>query len=395
MTAAHVVGAGLSGLTTAWHLADAGLDVTVSDSAMRPGGLIDTRHSEHGLIETAANAFVWSDTVQRWFDRLELTPVFARDESKRRYIFRAGRPRRWPLTLAESAALAARLGWSAASRGFAARNHETVAQWGDRVIGSGAREWLLEPAMQGIYASPADTLSARAIFSGRRRGPRRMVAPAGGMGEFVTRLHAALVRRGVRFEFGRAIEHLEPGVPTAVCTGAASASRLLAPHAPGLASRIAAVRVAPLTTVTSFFATHPSDLHGFGVLFPAATGIHALGVLFNADVFEGRSRLRSETWIVGNRGGVITEWPDGKLLKALASDREAVTGRSDEAVATHITRWPHAIPVYGPAILELPLALDSLPSWLALAGNYLGQIGVAALLDLGRIAATRLSARAG
>jgi oxygen-dependent protoporphyrinogen oxidase len=391
MTPAHVVGAGLSGLVTAWHLVDAGFDVAVSDAAEGPGGLIQTRHAPHGLIETAANAFVWTETVQQWFDRLEIVPVFPRDDSKRRYIFRNGRPRRWPLSIGESASMAARLALALTTRQAGARDRETVAQWGDRVVGAGARAWLLEPAMQGIYGSPATALSAKAIFSGRRRGKRRMVTPAAGMCEFTTRLHARLEQRGVRFDFSRTVQHVDAGTPTAICTDAGNASRLLSPHAPDLAARLAAVGAAPLTTVTMFFEPHPADLHGFGVLFPAASGVQALGVLFNADIFNGRGSFRSETWIVGDRAAGMTTWPDAQLLAALANDRYGLTGRRAEPAAWHVTRWPRAVPIYNQAVLDVQKALGSLPPWVALAGNYLGQIGVAALLEHGQAAAARLS----
>lgn len=387
------MGAGLSGLVTAWHLADSGCEVTVSEEAGGPGGLIQTRASTYGPVETAANAFMWNETVAEWFQRLQLTPAFARDSSKRRYIFRAGRPRRWPLSLIQSAGMAGRLAVTAASRGFSARPDETVAAWGDRVVGADARAWLLEPAMQGIYAAPASSLSAEAIFSGRRRGPRRMAAPAGGMGEFVTRLHDALVKRGVRFEFGRCVGAIDPAVPTAICTGAVAAAALLAPHAPDVARHVAAVRVPPLTTVTMFFAPHAGDVRGFGVLFPALAGVRALGVLFNADIFDGRGDFRSETWLVGDRDPGMTRWPEAALLEALAEDRTCLTGRRDAPLAAFVTRWAHAVPVYDSAILDVKRAVAGLPPGIALAGNYLGQIGVAALLDLGRAAADRLTAR--
>lgn len=394
MRVAQVIGAGLSGLATAWHLTDHGFAVIVSDAAAGPGGLIQTQQSPHGLYETAANAFVWTGTVAEWFDRLGLTPVFARAESRRRYIYRDGRPLRWPLSIGESTLLAARLAAAVVSRSLGARDRETMAAWGDRVLGSAARQWLLEPAMQGIYATPASALSARAIFSGRRRGRRRMVAPLGGMGEFATRLHAQLAQRDVRFQFNTPVENLEAGQLTAICTSAPVAARLLAPHAPDLAARIAAVQVAPLVSVTGFYRPHDSDVRGFGVLFPEAAGIRALGVLFNADIFDGRGRCRSETWIVGERGAGLTAWPDAALRQLLADDRAALTGRRDEPIASYITRWAQAVPVYDQAILDVTASLAGLPPWIAVGGNYLGRIGVAALLDQAAHAAARLEAHA-
>jgi oxygen-dependent protoporphyrinogen oxidase len=341
-------------------------------------------------VETAANAFVWNDTVAGWFQRLDLTPEFPLPSSKRRYIYRNGRARRWPLTVAESMALAARLSTAFVTRAISAGEQETMEAWGRRVIGLGATRWLLEPAMQGVYASPPDALSARAIFDGRRRGSRTLVAPRGGMGEFTARLYERLGERGVQFHFGTSAVTIEAGVPTVVCTPAPMAAHLLEPHAPKLAAAIARVRLAGLVTVTMFFDPHPDDIHGFGILFPSGTGINALGVLLNADIFAGRSARRSETWIVGDRDRELTAGDDERLVQMLAADRRRLTGRDATPLSVHLTRWPAAIPVYNAAIRQVGPALASLPPWLALAGNYLGRIGVAALLEQGVAAADRV-----
>ena len=109
----------------------------------------------------------------------------------------------------------------------------------------------------------------------------------------------------------------------------------------------------PLVTVTMFFAPHLDDVHGFGVLFPRASGVRALGVLFNTDIFAGRGPARSETWIVGDRDVGMTDWTDDRLREALAGDRQILTGRRDTPLAVHVTRWPQAIPVYDQTIVAL------------------------------------------
>jgi oxygen-dependent protoporphyrinogen oxidase len=378
----------LSGLVAAWHLAERGFAVTVSEGRGAPGGLIGSIRTPHGLVETAANAFVWDAAVEEWFRRLEIEPQFPQPASRRRYIYRDGRARRWPLTAIESIGMAARLARTAATRSFAARDGESVAAWGVRTVGPSATRWVLEPAMQGVYAAPASALSARVIF-GRRRS-RRLAAPPDGMGQFISRLHERLRGRGVQFEFGTTVEQLDPSRATVVATNAAAATRLVRPHAPAVADAIAAVRLAPLTTVTMCFEPQRGDLRGFGVLFPAAAGMHALGVLFASDIFAGRGPLRTETWIVGDREAGLSGWSDARLRDALAADRERLTGRHQPPHSAHITRWPQAIPVYDASILGVMAAVPALPPWLALAGNYLGRIGVAALLDQARLAADRI-----
>lgn len=379
MTAARVIGAGLSGLGMAWRLADTGVKVDVFDSAPAAGGLIGTTRTGWGLAEHAANAFVGTDGIEEWFRRLGLPPIFALDTSRRRFIYRNGRPRRWPLSPLETVRTIARVGATVATRSMGARDNETVEQWGVRVAGPAATRHLLAPALQGIYAAPLDRLAARAVFGHPKQRKVRMVAPAGGMGEFVARLRTVLEQRGVRIHVGRPVTALDPDIPTWICTSAPAAARLLLPHAPEAAALVSRVELAALATVTAFYDPHPDDVHGFGVLFPRDEGIHALGVLFNTDIFPGRGSYRSETWIYGGATpGALP--PQDELPVLLRADRLVLTRRDQPPLGTHIAYWPEAFPIYDQAIVSLATLDQHLPPWLHVKGNYLGKRGVSDLI---------------
>lgn len=386
----HVIGAGLSGLATAWYLTEAGARVRVFEAAPHAGGLIQTRRVPEGLVETAARGFMWSDRTGALFSAAGVRPCFAQQQSKRRYIFRDGRARRWPLTPLETAGVAARVSRAWVGRAVRPRRTETVDAWGRRVLGPSATNWLIAPALQGIYASPPEALSAFAIFGRKGSARGRLAAPPEGMGELMNRLHEGLRTRGASFEFGAAISEIDPAVPTVICTNAPAASHLLARRAPELAAALGRIRMVSLVTVTAFFPPHPDDLRGFGVLFPRSSGVEALGVLFNAEVFPARSALRSETWIYGSLSRAGVPLTDADVDRRLTADRAVLTGRTMKPIAMYVTPQIEALPVYDSAILAAEAALDRLPAGLAVTGNYLGRLGVSHLLEGAAEAAARL-----
>src|SRR5437867_12551409 len=101
MPTINVVGAGFSGLTTAYFLTKQNLKVRIFEKTERAGGLIKTIRTEHGLIETAANGLLSSARVEAMCADTGVTLLTTRRAGRKRFIYR-GRPKQLPLNVFET-----------------------------------------------------------------------------------------------------------------------------------------------------------------------------------------------------------------------------------------------------------------------------------------------------
>jgi len=397
---AVVVGAGFSGLVTAYYLQRAGYAVEVFERVEREGGLLGTTLTDHGIAESAANAILNSPRVEALFKDLGIPIVPAKRASRARYIFREGKLRRWPLGFAATFyVLQFALRYFFERAAVAPRSGESLQQWGRRVLGEEATEFLLLPAFQGIYAGEGKRLSATLLLGGlfaRKKGPkpklRGSISAPGGMGEVVRRLRSLLDARGVVFRFGREAPPFDPAVLTFYCGSATQTADALTSASPEIASLLAKIEMLPLVSVTAFFKRDPRTKRGFGVLFPPTERFRSLGVLYNDAIFPGRvtreKTVQSETWILGGaRRPEITGMPMDGVLREFLGDRNRVLGIAgpvERPIHYVLHRWARAIPYYTVeherTLEELSRALQR-PGKLRLMGNYLGGIGLAKILD--------------
>ena len=394
-----VIGGGFSGLTTAYYLLRAGVGVRLLEREGRTGGLVGTRRTPEGLVETAANGILNSGRLEAMCREIRVTLEPPRRESRARYIWR-GRPRRFPLTASETLRIG--LGLIGNVGRWRPRPEETIATWGGRILGQGATEYGLVTALGGIYAGDGQRLSASLILGPRERtgggeqvprpNVRGTVAPRGGMQELIDGLTHWVERAGARIEYQQRAE-VDPDCPTVVCTSAREAAACLAPAAPEVGEALRQIEMLSLVTVTAFYAREAGDLPGFGCLFPRDQGFRARGVLFNDSIFEGRSGFRSETWIFGGAHDPgIVDLDEAALGEIVARDRERMTGRADAPLALYATRWPAALPHYDLALERTLAGLPPLPPRVRLAGNYLGGIGLARILDRSARVASEMAA---
>lgn len=393
-----VVGAGFSGLIAAWHLVRAGFDVSVVDRDTRAGGLIETQQTLEGSVETAANGLLYSSMVAELFRDCSVPLARMKPDSKRRFLCVDGDVTRWPLSVVETL----RVVWRVLKiKKSPPAEGESVAAWTERVLGRAAAEKVVAPALLGIFAASASLLSARAIFgryyvrsrrSGRKRGT---IAPKDGMSQLMMALVLNLKKRGVRFQFSNGwnrsavAEAVASGRHVVLATSAWSAAELVADDdAPGsLKTALRSIKPIPLVSVTAFFNRRPI-VTGFGVLFQEPND-GVLGVLQNTEIFEGRAArgIHSETWILGGAmfGGELIGASEERLLDLIHWKRESQLDPNSREVFMNavVTRWPKAIPLYDDSVVRHRSRLLKGDPGISLFGNYLGEIGLSSIVELG------------
>lgn len=392
MAEIQVIGGGFSGLAASYFLACRGHKVRLVEKSNRIGGLIDTLQTPYGPVETAANAVIANATVEQVAADLGLELVPAQRTARRRYIYRDGRLRRWPLRLASTVrllglALPAGLGRATP---LAPRAGESVLAWGHRALGEEATRYLLCPALSGIYAGDPSRLSASLTVGklfGRRRKERPprgrlrgSVAPREGMGAWAPAFLHVILANG-----GKIVSSPEHGLPTVVALPPPAAEAFLRERAPALAGELRKISMVSLLSATAFFSPETAPIPGFGCLFPRGQGFRARGVLANEQIFPGRARDSiAETWIFGGtEDPEILRLSDADLIELLARERARLHGLKARLLHAKVSRWPDAIPHYDLALedaAENLRALEYREGLYRVFGTYCGDLGLGQVL---------------
>ena len=394
-----VVGAGFSGLTTAYFLTKQGFKVRIIEKSDRPGGLISTIRSQHGLIETAANGLLSCARIEAICADIGVPLVMTRREGRRRFIFR-GKPRQVPLTFGDMLTASGHAAVNLTR--FSPRPFESIGNWSRRVFGHGATNYLLSPALGGIYAGDPDQLSASLIF-GKANLPDHLnttkpakgqlhgtVAPPNGMQQLMDGLVDCLKRNDVELLLNHD-DQPEADQQTIVCLSASSAAKYLKGVAPELSDALSKIEMLSLATVTCFYSQDAAKLRGFGCLFPRNQGFRARGVLFNDLIFEGRGPAHAETWIFGGAlDPDVVNLTDDEFAQTIATERERFYRHRNELLEMRVTRWPKVLPHYTVELEEILTTLPALPPNILLVGNYLGRIGLAKILERAAFVADQL-----
>ncbi len=389
-----VLGAGFSGLTLAWALKKKGLEVELFEAHAAPGGLIQTSFQKV-MVEAAAHALLSSFEVEELFQDLKIEMVEAGYVSNSKWIFR-GKPQKWPLTFKESL--------KALGIPKKPKPMETVLEWAKRNSSVTLNDFLVAPALQGVYGAQTDQLSASLVLGAmfdkslkpKRGRVKGSVAPLNGMNELIHKLTSLFT---IHYNSTHTVQSLKSLFPAVVvATGITDASQILALENPKLANALAQIPKVSLLSATLSFNQLTSRIKGFGCLFPKNEEFESLGVLFNSDIFPKRGK-NSETWIFQ---GDYQYDSSQIILKKILKDRMRLVNEDIAVDFCEIHRWPKALPLYGLALEQL-LSSEfdqsanvfstgaKVSKGVYLTGNYLGGIGLAKILNYNHRLATRVA----
>lgn len=387
-----VVGGGISGLTTAFHLARAGRKVAVLEASPRVGGAMETRTDGPWRFEMGPSTVLEShESVTRLIREsgLEGEKITASPTAKRRYLWKGGRLHalpggppgflKTPLFSLGAKLRLLREPWIGKPAG---EPEETIAAFVRRRLGREFLDYAVGPFVSGVYAGDPDRLSVRwavpkiyalerdhgSLIRGalaKRKGPApggAMISFREGLEELPRRLAKEIgdvrtgvgarrvIRAGQGFQVETDAGTFEAGnvvlaVPADVAAG-------LLDEATGGRSRLfAEIPYAPVAVVALGWrredVAHP--LGGFGFLAPRKEGLRVLGCLFPSEIFperapEGHVALAAFTG--GRTDPEIVSWDDDRIASTVESEIRKALGLRGEPAYRLVRRWPRAIPQY-------------------------------------------------
>ncbi len=388
-----IIGAGISGLLSAFYFLRAGYEVEIFEKSARAGGLIQTMHSPFGPLENGAASLVNSSDVQNLFDELEINAAKPGPRAGARYIYRDF-PRRWPLQLNQSLrffAGAARLVFSP-DKGL--KTEQTVREWGQEIFGKQASAVLIETALQGVYAGDAERMSADLVlgpmlkkhksaksFSFRRSRHKGAVMPDGGMGKLISALVVYLENGGVKLHYASEIKSadIDLSSPWIIATPIIAAGKLLASMGIAGAKNLQTHEMLDLTSIHLCFEKSPLPFDGVGCLFPDSAGFNSLGVLTGQTAFPDQFNRRVERWFIGGAlAKNIANLNENELVDLVLADRQVLTGEMRNPSAAHVFSNPSALPHFTNDLARNRKSL-TLPKNLFLLGNYTAGIGLTSI----------------
>jgi len=451
-----ILGAGISGLTSAYFLAKEGLDVIVLEKKREVGGSIDTLKEKGFLFDRGPNSGLETTPVLSKIVsdlKLEDDLVYANKEGSKRYILRDNMLH--PLPMNPAAFLKTRLFSSKAktrlfAEPFIGRSkdgyYQSIADFVKRRLGQEFLDYAINPFVAGVYAGNPEELSVKSSFpklyeleekygglivgtikSIRERRQRaekskqsaRMFSFADGMQKLPNAIASYLGERvhtfcdvtsivkndtGFRIKYNNAghlkeidCDILLPTLP------AYTAAELFKQWDEKLTEHFNAIYYPPVLALMLGYNKESirQALDGFGFLVPAKERRSFLGAIWSSVIFPNRTddnKAAFTLFVGGARDPEIGNIDKELLIKKVRGEFEKIMGITEDPVYIGYKYWAKSIPQYNLGYIEHERYFDEFEKnnpGLYLSGNYRGGISIGDCLKNGELISERIMKESG
>jgi protoporphyrinogen/coproporphyrinogen III oxidase len=447
MAAVAVVGAGLAGLTAAWHLKRRGTRVVVYEASDRAGGVIMTERREGYLAELGPNSLVAGGSAAGVLSQLGLdaTRVEAQREARKRYVVRKSKLVALPAS--PSQLLATRLLSNGAKLAIFSEPmvepgdspmEESVATFVRRRFNQEVLDYIANPYIAGIFAGDPEQLSARHAIpklhdlehthgsvmkamnqmmragrGGTSPAAAGLISFAGGLQEipeaFLRELRSEVrfkapvtqIRRGPRgWTVSAAYQAAElyDGVIYAAPAHCADEVDLALEGGDRLKT-LTSIAHPPVAVLALGFRREDvaHKLDGFGLLVPDVERRNVLGVIFSSTVFPGRApggHVLLTAFVGGVRNPDLANADLSTLTARVLDDLRLLLGVRGEPTFRAVHLWPKAIPQYALSYGRFKDIMDETERrnpGLGLAGSYRDGVALGDVIASAGQAAERIA----
>jgi protoporphyrinogen/coproporphyrinogen III oxidase len=432
-----IVGAGISGLTTAYLLSKLGYDVTVLEKKKEPGGSIETVVENGFLFDRGPNsALDIHPLIGQLIEELNLKDqlVYANKEANKRYILRDNKLH--PLPMSPPAFLKSKLFTVKAKlrllgEPFIGRSedgyYQSIAEFVARRLGKEFLDYAINPFVAGVYAGTPESLSVKSAFpklyeleekygglivgtirSIRERKKReekskqsaKMLSFKKGMRVLPQALSGYLADKveylcdvtsvektekgyTVNYEFAGVMKSINCNTVITTVPSYTTAD-LLGHFDENLKKHLLDIYYPPVLVLYLAYkkGNIGQPLDGFGFLIPAKEKKSFLGAIWSSVIFPNRTdntKAAFTLFIGGSRDPEIGSIDKDILMNKVKKEFEQIMKISGGPVFKTYRYWSKAIPQYNIGYIEHERYFDEFElnnPGIFLSGNYRGGISV-------------------
>jgi len=401
-----IIGAGISGLTLAFHLQERNIPYILLEEQNRIGGYIKTEVTEEYTLDVGPNSILADDEVRDFFKTVGIDNelVEANPVSKDRYIFRAGSYQVLPDSppkLLKSNFFSFKTKLSIIGEFFRRSEkieEETLAHFITRRFNKEVSDYVLNPFVAGIYAGNPEKLLVKLTFpflqeleNNNGSVLKGMVKSGGGsrrtsynFKKGMATLPATIAQHLKNLQLNTKVEQVQyennhytisafsNGQPLTytcthlvVATPAYAAAPLLEVIAPEVARTLKQVEYPPMALVHSIYSKEQTNvqLNGFGGLNPKVENKFAAGSIWTSSVFARRvpeDKILLTSFVGGSQYYEHYHKDDNYIRNTLSQEFQKDLGFQAPPVLQRIHRWEKAIPQYDLKLQAVYSAIEKL-----------------------------------